>query len=357
MLSLIPKIPKYKSFRRFGYPESLPLNLTLNVTYRCPSRCQTCNIWKKNADELTLSEWEKILKSIGKSPYWLILSGGEPFARQDLDQLCKIAYDNCRPKVINIPTNGYLFPVIPQKVKKILSACPSSQIVINLSLDGIGEKHDTIRNLRGSFENLLKTYEALRKIEDPRLTLGIHSVISKLNHKNIPEIYEFVMKDLKPDSYITEIAEKRVELDNFNLDVFPDSAEYEEAINFLIAKMKKQKSKGFSNVTRALRINYYNLAKDILRRKRQVLPCYAGFASAQITADGEVWPCCVRGDSMGNLRENNYDFRKIWSGEKAQKIRKSIKNKECFCPLASASYTNMLMDAKTLSKIAKKLFR
>lgn len=357
MIRLTPKIPLYKSFRASGFPKMLPLNLTLNVTYNCPSRCKTCNIWKKSASELSLSEWEKIMISVGKSPYWLILSGGEPFSRHDLPELCEIAFKHCQPKVINIPTNGYLFEIIPQKVEKILDACPSSRLIINLSLDGINEKHDAIRNLEKSFENLIKTYEALRKIKNPRLTVGIHSVISKLNHKNIPEIYDFVMKDLRPDSYITEIAEKRMELDNFSLDVFPDFREYEEAVDFLISKMKKEKFKGFSKITRALRINYYNLAKDIIRKRRQILPCYAGFASAQITADGEVWPCCVRGDSMGNLRKNNYDFKKIWNSQKAQKIKKSIKNKECFCPLASASYTNMLMDVKTLSKITKQLFR
>jgi MoaA/NifB/PqqE/SkfB family radical SAM enzyme len=357
MIRLFPKIPLYKSFRKTGWPKVLPLNLTLNVTYLCPSRCQTCNIWKKNVLEFTLEEWEKTLKSVGKSPYWLILSGGEPFLRNDLDELCRVAYENCRPKIINIPTNGFLFEIIPGKVEKILAACPDSQLVINLSLDGIREKHDAIRNLKNSFENLLKTYEALRKIKNRRLTVGIHSVISKLNHKDIPEIYEFVKRELNPDSYITEIAEKRVELDNSTLDVFPDSWQYEEAVNFLIGQMEKEKAKGLSKITRALRKNYYALAKEIIQKEEQVLPCYAGFASAQITADGEVWPCCVRGTSMGSLRENNYDFKKIWFGKKAAEVRKSIKNKECHCPLASASYTNMLMDIKFLSRIAGQIIK
>jgi radical SAM protein with 4Fe4S-binding SPASM domain len=78
-------------------------------------------------------------------------------------------------------------------------------------------------------------------------------------------------------------------------------------------------------------------------------------ASAQITAEGEVWPCCVLGESMGNLRTNGYDFKKIWFSSKARIIRKRIKNKECHCPLASASYTNMLMNSKKLAKISSKM--
>ncbi len=355
MIRLIPKIPFYKSFRGLGYPKMLPLNLTLNVTYHCPSRCQTCNIWKKNADELALDEWEKIFKKLGYSPYWLILSGGEPFSRKDLPELCHLAYKYLKPKVINIPTNGFLCHIIPEAVEKILKSCPDSQVVINFSLDGIADLHDEIRRLPGSFDNLLKSYRALKKINNPRLTIGVHSVISKLNFERIPEIYNFVTKELMPDSYITEVAEKRTELDNKDLEVFLEETEYRRAIDFLLAEMEKNKFKGFSKITQVLRVNYYNLTKEILRKKIQILPCYAGIASGQISAEGEVWPCCVRADNMGNLRNNDYDFKKIWFSKKADEIRKSIKSKECHCPLASASYTNMMMDPKSLVKIASKI--
>lgn len=355
MISLIPKIPLYKSYRAFGWPKRLPLNLTLNVTYHCPSRCQTCNIWQKKAAEFTLEEWKKTFKSIKSPIYWLILSGGEPFARKELPELAKLAYHYLKPKVINIPTNGFLVDIIPSAVEKILENCPTSQVVINFSLDGLEEKHDEIRNLKGSFENLMLSYSALQKIKNPRLTIGVHSVVSKLNFEKFPDIYEFVEKNLKPDSYITEIAEKRTELDNKNLAVFPSEQEYAQAIDFLLEKMENKTAHGLSQITRALRINYYKMTKEVLRKKTQIIPCYAGFASGQISAEGEVWSCCVRGESVGNLRDENYDFRKIWFGEKAKKLRKGIKDKACHCPLASASYTSMLMDPLTLIKIAYKL--
>jgi MoaA/NifB/PqqE/SkfB family radical SAM enzyme len=357
MIRLLPKIPLYRAFRTWGSPAILPLNLTLNVTYHCPSRCQTCNVWKKRVNEFTLDEWDKTLSNVGRAPYWLILSGGEPFLKKDLVELCEIAYTHCRPKVINIPTNGFLLEIIPEKVNKILAACPDSQLVVNLSMDGIGEKHDAIRNLQGSFAHLLKTYAMLKEIKNPRLTIGIHSVISKLNYADLPHIYEYVKKELKPESYITEIAERRVELDNKDLSVFPDKDEYAKAVDFLIGEMKKEKFSGFSKITHSLRTNYYQLVKEILKREEQVLPCYAGFASAQINAEGDVWSCCVRGESMGNLRENEYDFKKIWRSSIAQNLRASIKNKECHCPLASASYTNMLMDIPTLFRVINSLIR
>jgi hypothetical protein len=86
-----------------------------------------------------------------------------------------------------------------------------------------------------------------------------------------------------------------------------------------------------------------------------VIPCYAGIASVQISPDGEVWSCCIKAKSMGNLRENGYNFKKIFYNAKFEKERKSIKSKECYCPLANAAYTNMLMDIPTLFRVAKRL--
>ena len=65
-------------------------------------------------------------------------------------------------------------------------------------------------------------------------------------------------------------------------------------------------------------MEYYKLVKRILNEQDQVIACYAGWVSAHIYADGTVWPCCVRADNLGNLRDHNYDFKEIWFGEKIQ---------------------------------------
>ena len=161
MLQLIPKIPAYKVFRQFGFPALLPLNLTVSLTYKCNSRCKTCNIYRKDVPEFSKEEFEKTFHSLGRSPYWLTLSGGEPFLRKDIVEICKSAYRNCRPRIINIPTNGILCDVIPERVKQIAMNSPDTQIIINLSLDEIGEKHDEIRNVKGNFTRASKTFQRL----------------------------------------------------------------------------------------------------------------------------------------------------------------------------------------------------
>lgn len=352
MLEILPKIMKYKLYRSFNIVKCLPMNVTISLLFACNSRCKTCNVWKKKANNLTVDEYEKIFNSLGNNPYWFTFSGGEPFLRTDIADICKLAHDICKPGIINIPTNGSLTERIAENLPKILECCPNSNVVINLSLDQIGEKHNEIRGIPDNFNKSMRTLEVLKlnKKKYPNLTIGIHSVISNFNVDDIEDIYEELIK-LGADSYITEIAEERVELGTIGTNITPSYKKYSKAIDFLSQEIKKQNFTGIARIARAFRLNYYTMVKKVLIEKRQIIPCYAGYASAQISPNGEVWACCIRAESLGNLRENGYDFKKIWFSKKADLMRKSIKNKECYCPLANAGYTNMLMHIPTLFKV------
>jgi len=159
------------------------------------------------------------------------------------------------------------------------------------------------------------------------------------------------------DQFITEIAEPRVELDTVGLPITPSKEAYGEAIDRLVQHVKDKQYSGMARFTEAMRIEYYKLVKRILDEEDQVIPCYAGWASAHIYANGTVWPCCVRADDLGRLRDVDYDFKRIWFGEKLREVRRSIAAKECHCPLANASYTNMLHDLPTMVRAARNLAR
>lgn len=352
MIELIPKIPAFKLSRRFGFPKVLPVNLTVSLTNRCNSRCITCNIYDKEVEveEFSFDEFKKTFESIGTSPYWITFSGGEPFSRKDIVEICRSAYENCRPRIINIPTNGLLTERIVECVEEILRSCPNSKVIVNLSIDAIGNKHDEIRGIKSGFKRAVETYKKLRSLSYPNFILGIHTVISKYNVKDIPSIYGR-LKDLKPDSYITEIAEERIELGTIGTDITPSPEDYKKAIDFIIKEMFSLDLKGIPKITRAFRTIYYQMVKSILRDKREVIPCYAALASCQIASNGEIWACCIKAESMGNLREVGYDFTKVWFSERAKRLREDIKKRRCFCPLANASYTNMLFSIKTLLKV------
>ncbi|MFN2205743.1 MAG: radical SAM/SPASM domain-containing protein [Candidatus Promineifilaceae bacterium] len=355
MLSVLARIPLFQAYRRFGRPQMLPLNITISPSPKCNSRCLTCNIWMKREDELTLEEWDKVLASLGDAPYWFTISGGEPLMYPGIVELAKLAYKHNRPGIINIPTNAILTSG-PERVEQILAACPDTQVIINLSLDGVGEKHDLIRGVPGNFqrfEERLRQYFELRESYS-NLTVGIHSVISVFSVGHLDELIEYA-DGSAADQFITEIAEPRVELDTVGLPITPDSQSYAQAIDRLIKYVESKQFRGVSRITEAFRVEYYRLVKRILDEQDQVIDCYAGWASTQIYADGTVWPCCVRADNLGNLRDHNYDFKEIWFGEAIKEVRRSIAAKECYCPLANASYTNMLLDVPTLSRVGSKV--
>ncbi|MEW6684974.1 MAG: radical SAM protein [Candidatus Edwardsbacteria bacterium] len=377
MSKITSKLLGYKLFRQFGRPHLLPVNLTVSVTYHCNSRCKTCNIWRKKVylakienpspsqtlpaessnevREFTPEEFEKTFLSLGKTPHWITFSGGEPFLRHDFLEICKIAYRYCRPKVITIPTNGTLPKVISDTAAEICSLCPETKIILNCSIDEIGERHDEIRGIEGNYEQVLETYQRLRNLDCPNLTIGIGTVISTFNVDRFPVVYEEVMR-LAPDSYVTEIAEEREELDTIGADIVPPLNKYVKAVDFLLMKLKTQKFVGLPKIIQSFRKEYYCLVKRVLREKRQAIPCYAGYASAHITPHGEIWACCVKAQVLGDLREADYNFRQLWVSEKAEEVRKDIKDKQCYCPLANVSYTNMLCHWQTLLRIGSNLF-
>lgn len=358
MISLLPKIIMYNMYRLLNFPRIMPINYTISLLYECNSRCKTCNIYNKSAQNLTLSEYKLIFKRIGRSPYWITLSGGEPFLRDDLLEICKLIYKYNKPKIINIPTNGLLSDKIVETVKELTNICKKSEIIVNLSIDGIGDQHDELRGVKGNYQRAINTYKDLRKIKAKNLTVGIHTVISKFNVTSFPAIVDHLIS-LHPDSYITEIAEQREELATIDDDISPTPIQYYTAIDYLIHRIKNSedyKKSRLTRITQAFRIEYYNLVKQILRDKTQVIPCFAGIASGQISPDGEVWACCIKAKSMGSLRENDYKFKKIWFSKTMKNERKSIRNKECFCPLANANYTNLMLNLPTLLKVFYRSF-
>jgi MoaA/NifB/PqqE/SkfB family radical SAM enzyme len=352
-VQLIPKILQYKLFRTTGYPKIFPISLTVSVTYHCNSRCKTCNVWKKRVNEFSVDEFDKTFASLGCSPFMLTMSGGEPFLRQDIMEICQSAYLRCRPSIIIIPTNGLLYNKIPEIVSEIADICPDTQIVVNLSIDGIRNKHDEIRGIEGNFEKSMRTYEGIMALDKANLEFGIHTVISRFNVKEVDNIYKYFLRlnNGKSIKYITEIAEERVELDNIGKDISPEYEDYSKAIDFLSSELKNEEFSGLSKITQGLRLEYYRLVKNTLKEKRQIIPCYAGFASAQISPDGDVWQCCIKAEPLGNLRDVNYDFKNIWNSRKAELARDLVKRGECFCPMANASYTNMLCDLKIISNV------
>ncbi len=358
MLELLPRLPLYWSFYRLGWPRLLPFSLVLSVSYRCNSRCRTCDVWRKPNDDMTAGEWRKIFARLGHAPFYLTFTGGEPFLRADLAEIVTAGAELCRPGVITIPTNGLLTRRILDQVDRICAAAPRVQVGVNLSLDGVGEEHDAIRRVPGNWQRAMETWQGLKALQARRdnLVLSIHTVVSKFNADRFPALIE-ELSALEPDSYITEVAEERVELDTVGWEITPAPEVYAPIADALSARAREAPGRGLARLTQAFRAQYYQLAKRVLREQRQVIPCRAGWASGHIAPNGDVWTCCIRAEPVGNLRETGYDLRPIWFEEvgRLRALRRSIAAGECACPMANASYANMLLHGPTLARVVKQV--
>ena len=354
MLELLGRLPFYWSFYHLGRPRLLPFSLVISVSYRCNSRCKTCGVWRRESEELSLEEWRRVFARLGRAPFYLTFTGGEPFLRSDLPELVIAAAELCRPAVITIPTNGLLTRRILDGVENICASAPHSQVGLNLSLDGVGDEHDEIRGVPGNWQRAMDTWRGLKELQarHANLVLSVHTVVSRFNAERIPGIVEG-LAFLDPDSYITEVAEERVELGTVGWDITPRPEQYGAIADYLSARAKAAPAKGLARFTQAFRGRYYQLARRVLEEGRQVIPCQAGWASGHIAPNGDVWTCCVRAEPAGNLRETGYGLRPIWFEQAGdlERMRRSIAAGECACPMANASYANMLLHPSTLARV------
>jgi len=368
---IFPKTIDYYFTRNGWIKPAAPITLTFSVTAACQSLCKTCQIGSvfrqnpKRADkDLKLDEIERIFQSIGHI-YFFNISGGEPFLRYDLVEIIQLACKYLTPRIIHIPTNALAPDRIKKKTIEILNViknyASNIPLTVKPSIDGIGDRHDRIRGVKGNFKQLEKTISYLKEIgkEFPNLHLELGTVISNFNIDHLSEIEDYV-HSLGIQSYRNEIAEQRTEFFNLQDPITPGADTYEKLISQFKTKILDNlgNKRELAKITESFRLVYYDLVIRILREKRQVIPCYGGISNVHINYDGEVWPCCVLGyqKPMGYLREQDYNFQKVWHSNRANAVRNYIRDGNCACPLANQAYSNILCHFPSLLKVGKNIF-
>jgi MoaA/NifB/PqqE/SkfB family radical SAM enzyme len=312
--------------------------------------------------DLRLDEYEMFFKTVGQIFYFNV-TGGEPYIRKDLPDIMELACKYLKPRIINIPTNGIMSRRIYEHTAKILDIINrydnSISLTIHPSIDGVGEKHDEVRGVKGNFERLVKTINLLIPLQDnySNFYLEPGSVISNFNIDSLNEIENFV-HGLGVQSYRSEVAENRSEFQNFGDPITPSAEVYQRLIKEFSKKIESNiaEKKLLTKMTEAMRIIYYDIAWKILERQKQIIPCYAGNSNIHINFDGAVWPCSVLGYDyeMGNIRNYNYKFPELLMSEDAYKVRTYIQEQNCACPLAGVYYSNILFHFPSLFKAGLK---
>ena len=343
-----------------------PTFLIFNVTNRCQSKCITCFAWdylNKDLDkELKIHEIEKIADQLGYMQ-WLLLTGGEPFLRHNIDEVIEIFYRKNDVRRVTIPTNGIIAKIVFRSIEKIFAKCPELNLVISLSCDGIGEMHDTIRGFKNNFEFLKDTYRVLVELKEkyPRLSINMNTCLNSLNIKKLDEMLEYVPKHFpEVDFHGFELLRGVARSKEYELKT-PTIEESDDALrkihkywkNYSFYRMNK------SRIIRAAKILSRDIEFEILKNQRRKVNCFAGSVSGVIYATGDVAVCELL-PTIGNIREVDFDFDKLWFNEKANKQRENIKKLQGVCRTCTHScflISSIFYDPMMYPKLFMYLFK
>jgi len=337
-----------------------PTYIVLFVTGRCNSRCRMCFNWQLaedtgTRDELAIEEYERIAKSLGHIQQ-LTLSGGEPSLRDDLVDIVRAFYRRNRIPQVTYPTNGLMPERIQRQVRELCESCPRTVFKMSVSIDGIGELHDEIRGVPGSFEKALHTYDLLDELrhEYPNITLSSCTTFSALNQDVIEEVLAYKARRMDLDANGITLVRGNVR-DPATLSFSRDR--YRELLPRIAELARDLNSEPESWAFRSL---YRLTSERTLARLDQddrCEPCVAGQRGIVITDIGDVLPCEPLNVSLGNLRDNGYDVMRVLGSEKATEVLRSIRVGECTCTWECAILSSLVFSPREYPRVAASVLR
>ena len=317
-----------------------------------------CFYWEpvenKSTHEISLNEIEKISKSLPNF-FWLLIGGGEIFVRKDLPEIIKTFYKNNNIKHVSIPTNATYEDKIISSLEDILSSCPDLFLNLNLSLNGLGKDHDDLCQSDGVFEKFLSTYKKVCNLKKKykNLGLGLNVTHSKFSENKLNNIVDYAVNNLAG-------------IDNISIGLARGRPKDSSAINVNIDKYKETVQTIERYVVqgkiRTFKTFFGKIAfiKDMIMRRVIAntvksgfqIPCLAGKISLVIDEKTNVYPCEML-SSVGNLRELNYDMKKILNGQILKEAVTKIKNNNCYCTHECSYSTNILFNIPLMLTIIK----
>ncbi len=285
--------------RRMEHPL---LQLFWECTWRCNLKCRHCGSDCKSSSSVADMPTEVFLRVVDSirphvNPHRLniIITGGEPLMRGDIETVGRQLYEWEFPW--GIVTNGMLL-----SEERLLSLRRAGLHNITVSLDGLDDDHNWMRGNPCSFHN---AYEAIRRI----VAAGDlnFDVVSCVNRRSLSHLEE--MKRLLIDAgvkgwrlFTIFPAGRAATVPEFNL----TAGELDSVMRFITATREE----GFIKTSfccEGFMGGYEGKIRDNLYR------CDAGVTVASILLDGSIGACpSIRSDyTQGNIYED--DFMTVWN--------------------------------------------
>lgn len=356
MATFIRSIKKnYKNLVALANPNRIGY-IIFYVTNRCNFRCPFCFYYAeiekgRKPNELSVDEIERIAKSTG-ALIQLSLTGGEPFVRKEFAEITDIFIGHTGVRFITIPTNAWLTDRMVRYLEAVLPRYPSTYIRLAFSVDGIGADHDENRAMPGSFDKIVESYRAISPLRKhyPNLVLDTNSVFMKKTEDSIIDILRYLDENFEFDNHTVTFVRGEIP----NPELKSQSAERYREMKAFLGELEGKKEKrllyplhrGVHDVTRE------NLIRTVFEDEF-VTPCVAGRKLVVISETGEVYPCEILGKSMGNLRDYDFDIRRLTATRANDALRTWIVETECKCSFECALAANVTWNTSMYPRLAR----
>lgn len=285
-----------------------PVGLLAELTHRCPLQCPYCSnpleLERANA-ELATAEWQHVLRQAGEmGVLQLHLSGGEPTARRDLEEIVKTAAE--AGLYSNLITAGVL--LTRERVKALAEAGLDH---VQLSIQDVDpENADRIAQYKGGSA---KKREVARWVKEFDLPLTLNAPIHRQNIEHLPQIIDYAVELGAGRLEVAHIQYYAWALKN-RAALMPTREQFMKTVG--IVEEAKERLKGILVFDFVVPDYYASRPK----------PCMGGWGRGivNITPSGKVLPChaaeSLPGLEFDNVRDK--PLSEIWlNGQAFQKYR------------------------------------
>ncbi len=347
------KINYFKLASNIYFKKKTPVSLIHFLTNRCNARCSFCFIDFENPNifknELTLNEIDKMTKTLGDTLVNVNFTGGEPFARKDIIDIAKLYIKNTTIKSIYITTNGSLPDRVLEFAEQITKIDKKIELGFQISIDHLPEQHNRIRKIENLYQNCIKTFKGLKKLNKENINPIIGITVTHENCDNIKTIFEHLTKLEKIDSIKCTLVRDEGVFKRPKEKIEKILSAYNWLTNEIFSYQKEGKIINYNSNSIQGRLHKkkdkisWQLTKEIYKTNKYISPCHASSLFGVITADGKVYPCEILEDKLiGELRKNNMDFMKIWLSKDNLEIKNFISQTNCRCTYECALSFNIL---------------
>jgi radical SAM enzyme (rSAM/lipoprotein system) len=270
-------------------------------TQRCNLSCLHCGsdcISDSRYKDMPKEDFLRVLDNINEKPHGhitVIITGGEPLLRKDLEE-CGFEIRK-RDMRWGIVTNGYAYT--RERHTSLLNAGMGS---ITLSLDGLTDTHNWLRNSPKSFD---RTLNALQLISSSRrLASDVVTCVNKQNISQLEDIYRLIMENGGKAWRIFTITPIGRARENENM--LLDAGEFTHLMEFI----KDKRKNGKINVKFSCEGYVGRYEGDV---REGYFFCRAGVNVASVLIDGSIGACpnIDRSFVQGNIYKD--DFTDVWN--------------------------------------------